>query len=199
MKYLKEFKIFENKRTHKEMAKILEIHFLCEKYGIYNYTINPDGSIDVGNVDLYGLELQKIPLKFNRIDSNFYIGGNNLTSLEGSPNYVVGNFSCSSNKLRTLKDGPKEVQGNYYCQHNNLVSLEGFPDYLGGIFYCGDNPVWELWRLFETNEDVELFNWYDIVRDEYTDQPKIVLQRLNAFLDQVGKDRVESVKGYITI
>ncbi len=62
------------------------------------------------------------------------------------------------------------------------------------------NPVYELWKLFETNEDVELFNWYDIVRDEYTDQPKIVLQRLNAFLDQVGKDPViYGVKGYITI
>ncbi len=32
-----------------------------------------------------------------------------------------------------------------------------------------------------------------------TDQPKIVLQRLNAFLDQVGKDRVEKVPGYINI
>ena len=30
-----------------------EIHDICKKYGIQNYTINPDGSIDVnGNVEL---------------------------------------------------------------------------------------------------------------------------------------------------
>ncbi len=106
---------------------------------------------------------------------------------------------CGYNKLRTLKDGPKDVQGDYYCQYNNLVSLEGFPDYLGGTFYCFGNPVEELWNLFQTKDDVELFNDYDIVRDEYTKEPKIVLQRLNAFLDQVGKDRVENVPGYINI
>ncbi len=78
-------------------------------------------------------------------------------------------------------------------------STQGFPDYLGGYFYCLGNPVWELWNLFRSKDDVELFNWYDIVRDEYTNKPKIVLQRLNAFLDQVGKDRVEKVKGYINI
>ena len=30
-----------------------EIHQICQQYNIENYTINPDGSIDVeGNVDL---------------------------------------------------------------------------------------------------------------------------------------------------
>ncbi len=171
-----------------------------QKIEIENYTINPDGSIDVDRtVYLTGKNLDKIPLKFNRVEGNFYCSINNLYSLKGSPNYVGGNFCCSTNNLRTLKYGPKEVKGDYGCFDNNLVSLEGFPDYLGGSFYCMGNPVYQLWKLFETNEDVELFNDYDIVRDEYTDQPKIVLQRLNAFLDQVGQDRVEKVPGYINI
>ncbi len=194
MKHIKSFKIFENRQSDEE------IHALCKKYIISNYSINSDGSIDVyGDIHLYNYGLDKIPLNFNRVDGDFTCSNNKLTSLEGSPNYVGGYFNCNRNKLRTLKDGPKEVKGNYYFQYNNLVSLEGFPDYLGSNFYCGNNPVFELWRLFRTNEDVELFNWYDIIRDEYTDQPKIVLQRLNAFLDQVGKDRVESIKGYVNI
>jgi hypothetical protein len=38
MKYLKKFRIFESKE---------EIEFQCQKYGIENYTINHDGTVDV--------------------------------------------------------------------------------------------------------------------------------------------------------
>ncbi len=211
MKYLKEFKIFENRQSDEE------IHKLCKEYNIRNYTVNLDGSIDVdGDVDLYyytGLQtkgrpsihscLNKIPLKFNRVEGFFDCRFNKLTSLKGSPNYVVGNFYCGNNLLRTLKDGPKEVMGDYDCQYSGttsgIVSLEGFPDYLGGHFNCRGNMVHELWDLFRTKDDVELFNWYDIVIDEYTERPKVVLQRLNAFLDQVGKDRLENLKKYYHI
>jgi len=37
-----------------------EIHKICKEYGIENYTINNDGSIDVdGYVDLSNMELTK--------------------------------------------------------------------------------------------------------------------------------------------
>jgi len=38
MKYLKKYRLFENHD---------EIHKICKEYGIENYTINGDGSIDV--------------------------------------------------------------------------------------------------------------------------------------------------------
>jgi len=39
-----------------------EIHRICEEYGIKNYTINSDGSIDVdGGVDLSWRGLTKLP------------------------------------------------------------------------------------------------------------------------------------------
>ncbi len=194
MKHLIKYKIFENRQSDEDIQKIIMDNIILKA------TINADGSVDVGGrVNLFSKELDKIPLNFGKVERYFNCESNNLTSLKGSPYYVYGAFSCGSNNLRTLKDGPKEVGGDYYCSDNNLVSLEGFPDYLGGNFYCSLNPVQALWNLFRTKEDVELFNWYDIVIDEYTDQPKIVLQRLNAFLDQVGKDRVEKVPGYINI
>ena len=48
------------------------IHKICEKYGIKNYTINTDGSIDVdGNVHLWCRGLTELPLKFNHVSGYF--------------------------------------------------------------------------------------------------------------------------------
>ncbi len=69
MKYLKDFKIFENRQSDEE------IHTLCKKYVIFNYSINSDGSINcTRGVFLNGENLYKIPIKFNRVDNEwFYI------------------------------------------------------------------------------------------------------------------------------
>ena len=57
-----------------------EIHDICEKYDIKNYTINPDGSIDVDDgVDLSGKDLIKIPLKFNKVNGWFDCSYNRLS------------------------------------------------------------------------------------------------------------------------
>ena len=70
------------------------ISLICEKYNIKNYTINPDGSIDVnGSVDLSQYKLIELPLRFNKITGYFDCSNNNLTSLKGCPRWVGGNFS----------------------------------------------------------------------------------------------------------
>ena len=82
-----------------------EIHDICEKYDIKNYTINSDGSIDVNqNVYLSGKSLYKIPLKFNRVYGSFDINNNRLTSLEGITKNVI----------------------SYYLYFNPLESLDGY-------------------------------------------------------------------------
>jgi hypothetical protein len=92
------------------------ISLICKKYGIENYTINDDGSIDVnGNVDLLWYRLTELPLNFNR---------------------VTGYFNCNCNKLTTLKGSPKWVGGSFSCINNQLTSLEFSPDYVGGWFDC---------------------------------------------------------------
>jgi len=102
-------------------VKDKDIHKICERYGIANYTINSDGSIDVdGDVDLYWKDLTKLPLKFNN---------------------VSGNFICSRNNLTTLEGSPKSVSGHFYCYVNNLTTLEGSPQTVGGNFRCSDNPI----------------------------------------------------------
>ena len=111
------------------------ISLICEQYNIINYTVNPDGSIDVdGDVDLSFNDLTELPLRFNKVTGNFNCGVNNLTSLKGSPKWVGGYFSCSYNRLHSLEFSPDYV-GSYFscrCEYltNNYCESE-----IGGKFY----------------------------------------------------------------
>ncbi len=100
-----------------------EIHSICKKYEIKNYTINLDGSIDV-------------------VDS-VYLNDRNLTEIPLQFNYVWGSFHCHNNKLTSLKGSPKRLLGQYFqCHHNQLTDLEYFPiveDYTRSS--VGKNPL----------------------------------------------------------
>ena len=167
------------------------IEEICEKYGIQNYTINPDGSIDVDDhVSFPGKKgLSKIPLKFNKVLGKFLLGGNELTSLEGSPKWVGQDFLCFNNYLTDLKGGPeyvgrdffchsnlltslegcpKHVEGSFYCDNNNLTSLEHIPEYLGGIFHIPGNPINCLLGYDSMGVEMDLlraFKSYKIIKD----------------------------------
>jgi hypothetical protein len=111
-----------------------------DKYGVKNYTINSNGSVDVnGDVDLSNLDLNEIPIKFDRVTGNFDLFQNNLSSLKNSPYYVGGSFYCSNNKLTSLKGSPQEVVGSFVCNINDIRSLEGMPLEIGGDFYISGN------------------------------------------------------------
>ena len=92
MKYLKLYESFE------------DIESICNKYGITNYTINDDGSIDVDvDVSINHKKLTRLPLKFRNVSGKFDCFYNNLTSLEGCPVNVGKSFYCYNNELTTLK------------------------------------------------------------------------------------------------
>ena len=133
------------------MIKLFEeyndIVSICDQYGIENYTINPDGSIDVNggmNLNFNGRKLDRLPLKFGRVNGNFYCSHNKLTSLEGCPSYVGGFFDCSNNQLTSLEGCPKEVGGSFDCGNNKLTTLEGCPTELNINFYCDHNQLTSL-------------------------------------------------------
>ncbi len=185
MKYLKKFNkeiLFFNK------IKKYKIDEICKKYNIKNYTINPDGSIDVDDgVNLYNYRLAKLPLKFNKVNGYFYCSINELTKLEGSPVEVNGNFYCNSNKLTSFKYTPKIIRGIFDCRSNNIKTFEYFPSYVKNSFCCDSNPIYEVWKLFEYTTKIELLNDFDIFRDEDTDEPAIVMDRLNDFLLTISR------------
>lgn len=124
---------------------------ICKEYGITNYTVNKDGSIDVHqSIHLKNSYfdnnkkspfIRKLPIVFNRVYGNFDCSGLGLLTLEGSPSYVEGEFACVDNKLMTLEGSPSFVGNGYYCYNNKLVSLKGVPKKLDGIFSCGHNEL----------------------------------------------------------
>ena len=165
-----------------------EIDLLCKKYGIVNYSINSDLSIDVqGGVYLNNLTLKSLPLRFSRVSGHFSCYNNQLTTLEGCPREVGGDFYCHSNLLTTLEGGPNEVGGYFYCfsnllttlkggpievggdfdgSSNRLTSLEGCPREVGGDFSCHYNPVSEIIDIFPDYKMVlKVWDDFDVVRN----------------------------------
>lgn len=123
--------------------QINDIHALCKKYNITDYTINNDGTIDVmGDVNLRDKKLTQLPIKFNKVSGDFNCNINRLTSLIGSPSTVGGKFTCTSNlKLTSLEGGPSIVGGDFGCSANKISSLIGAPSSVGGDFYCSKNLI----------------------------------------------------------
>jgi hypothetical protein len=195
MRYLKSYnKLFEN---HQSIDGVLQ--YLCLEYNITNYTINDDGSIDVdGDVDLSNNGLTKIPLKFRNVSGDFNCDRNQLASLEGAPLSVGGYFSCEYNNLTSLEGSPTSIGGDFDCVGNNIASLEGAPQSVGGQFNCGDNIIYDIWELLQDFDKIEVLNDYDPLR-EIDGKPHVVIDRLNNFLMDIGKDPVEKVDGWINI
>ena len=118
----------------------MTIDKICKEYGIKNYTINDDGSIDVDDVvDLSYEGLTELPLRFNKVTGYFNCFDNKLTSLKGSPKWVGGYFSCEDNLLTSLEFSPDYIEMDFLCNDNRLTSLVGSPKHVGGDFVCSDN------------------------------------------------------------
>lgn len=130
-----------------------EIKAWLDKYGIGNYTINEDLTVDVdGNVDLFKKKLYKIPIQFNEVKGYFNCACNQLKSLKGSPKIINDYFSCNTNKLISLKFGPNIIKGDIICYKNELLSLDYLP-IIYGVLYCDDwlkgNIQYKQWKLLK--------------------------------------------------
>ena len=211
MKYLKRFN-----------ESIEDIDSICREYGIRNYTVNPDGTVDVdGDVDLTHKNLTRLPLKFGKVSGDFDCKYNQLTTLEGCPTEVGGDFYCYGNKLTTLKGGPKRVGGGFSCAMNNLTTLEGCPK-VGARFNCygnqltiinwndvytlnptflnfGNNPIYKIYYIFQ---DFKIFR--DSLEWNYFKEPNIIIKErfveaCEILSEETGRTiRIpEKIEGYI--
>ena len=102
---------------------------------------------------------------------------------------MSGYFYCSYNKITSLEGYPTSVGGHFNCSNNQITSLEGCPESVGGDFICNGNTISEIWNLFNDYDKIELFNDYDIIRGD-----TIILDRLNDFLEEIGKPTVTEVE-----
>jgi hypothetical protein len=133
------------------------------------------------------------------VGGNFYCHSNQLTTLEGSPRRVEGSFSCYKNELTTLEGAPSRVGGNFHCQNNQLWTFKGAPEFIGGDFFCGGNKISEIWDLFRIPKYIDWLNDHDAIRMNENNQPYVILDRLNSFLEDIGKEPVRELRNYKTI
>jgi hypothetical protein len=154
--------------------EINKIKLLLKQYNITNYTIRPDGLVDVdGDVNLSEQQFTTIPIVFGTVNGNFWCdncpqlttlehapqtvnGGfacyncSQLTTLQGAPQTVNGDFSCfSCPLLTTLQGAPRTVKGDFSCfTCPHLTSLQGAPQTVKGNFYCHNCPQLKILRVF---------------------------------------------------
>ena len=144
----------------------------------------------------------------------FECAGNKLETLIGTPKEVT-TFDCSHNKLKTLEGSPEKVDQIYTASHNrNLTSFKGAPEKvkifvatncnIKSFEYCpdfkhiflDDNPLDEIWQLFQNADYIEYFNELDIIQENGN---VIILDRLNYFLTDIGKQEIDEndIENYI--
>ena len=157
-----------------------EINDICKKYNIENYTINPDGSIDVdGSVYISGYRLSKLPLKFNRIRYNFYCGNNLLTTFENFPIEVGFNFNCSYNLITSLKGCPKYVGGNFTMYNNLIDTIDNLPQTIKNDFDLRKNPLKSLGNYNLSYDLLKCDNKEKLISDHIKNKRKDKINKLN--------------------
>jgi hypothetical protein len=166
-----------------------QLEFLDTVVYTGDWTLNSEGKVDVdGIVIVIAMNLITIPVKFGKVSGSFDCAQNNLTSLEGCPDWVGGSFNCSNNHLTSLEGcpdyvgvgfhcsdnhltslefAPSEVGGGFYCSNNHLTSLDGCPDYVGGSFNCHNNPLKNYFKNIK-EEDFkhwDKLDWVDVIKE----------------------------------
>ena len=186
MRYLK---LFENKN----------IEEICKEFKIKNWTLNPDGTVDVeGDVNICDKNLYKIPLKFGIVKGNFSCRNNKLTSLEGCPNRIIGNFNCGVNKqLKNLEGCPSYIDGDFFCVDNdNIYNFDGFPRHAKAVILT-DTPIQWIFDIFKNvylEDGGEYFSTSGTMMDFFQDcdpirDGKIIIKhRMNNFLLSIDKE-----------
>jgi len=174
-----------------------DIDSICKKYGIKNYTINKDGSVDVDD-DIYlnCRDITKLPLKFGNVSGDFICYENKLTKLEGCPQSVGGNFDFSDNKLTTLEGCPQSVGGYFGFSDNQIKDLYGFPEFFDNEIYYSQNPVSEILDLFKNKRNrlgkvIDLLNEYGAIQQ---DGKVVILDRLEEVFHTLNLYIPEEIK-----
>lgn len=164
MKYLQTF----NESKGPDYNKIRDI---LSKLEIEEFTINPDGVVDVhGHVRIHSRVLIEVdrhilglittgdqvelPITFGTVNGSFFYTkyswskqNISLKSLKGFPRTIYG--SChiddEDSTIESLQGGPEYVGGEFsISQLKKLKSLKGAPSHIGGDFRCVNCPITSL-------------------------------------------------------
>jgi len=130
----------------KKILRYFNLYF--EGFNISEENIDDDGlfnSSESVKMTQPATVFRRLPVRFGVI-RQFKAVDKQLTTLDGSPQYVHREFDVDSNPLGSngLRGGPQQVGGNYWCNHCSLTTLEGAPKRVGEGFYCSDTQLQNL-------------------------------------------------------
>jgi hypothetical protein len=90
--------------------------------GRKSWKLQPNGKVNVkGNVTLYDMDIEEIPVKFGRVELNFDCSYNKLTTFKNCPDYIGGHFWGENNNIKSLEYYPKEVCGKFIINYNPII------------------------------------------------------------------------------
>ena len=112
----------------KQSNRHTKIKQWLDQHEIKNYTIRPDGIVDVdGRVALTGdvlvgnenSRLITLPIQFGKVNGVFSCAGCvKLKSIKGFPQYVMNNLYCDATNITSLSGIDKiikQISGGFYC------------------------------------------------------------------------------------
>lgn len=127
MKFLKPYSIFESIEENSFFKTEKEVNRWLIDYGIVDYTINSDLTVDVDDsVILDNRNLKFLPVQFGKINGYFFIDDNGLKSLKGCPIEIKGEFSCSKNDIYNLDEFPKNIESTIFFDKNPISKFFQF-------------------------------------------------------------------------
>ena len=134
-----------------------------------SWKIGSGGIVDVqGNVDMSGLNLTEIPVKFGNVSHRFDCINNKLTTLKNCPDYCEI-FNCSYNNLTTIDFIPN-IKETFHFTNNKLstffknIKEEDFPywDYVEWDYVLSEYPF-----LITTCKNYVDVEWFKSLVKEY--------------------------------
>ena len=95
-----------------------------------------------------------------------------------------------NNQLTSLKYCPETVDGDFSCSNNQLTNFDGLPEFFEQSIYLYDNPVDEIYELF--NQDPRCIYW---VREFGVIQGgEVVRDRLEEVYHTLGMDIPKDIR-----
>lgn len=200
-------KFNESKEVDSDIRRLLKKYDSSWEKQKDEYTIE-DGKVSC-YISCLNLEnLYKIPIKFNKVERMFIDGY--ITSLENSPREIefsLNLYGCT--KLKSLSGAP-DLIGRFFYIRGIIDDIRGMPkpkykSYILSLIGGNENggSLKDILSLFlQKNDDgfiiddraielCELFTDFDPIRGV-----DIYLDRLNSFLETIGKPTIESIYGY---
>jgi hypothetical protein len=124
-------------RNMPPVSQNADVKTWMKKLNLSSYKVRKDGKIDVqGNVKFDSSMIDKrfsiLPIKFGRVTGNFVAVSCGVSQMTGFPEKVDGDFDVSNNQITSLEDGPSHVGGSYIAEGNKLLTvLLGWPKFIG--------------------------------------------------------------------